>query len=162
MNGDALCMLGISGFKKSGKTTLIEELLGVLVEKGLRVAVIKHQHEPVNIDEGGGDTCRVYQAGADVLGFDGQCVFTKAHVEGAFALEQAEQYLSGRYDLILAEGFKSSDIEKIWLLREGEDQPPEGITNIIRVLAWSDDRLSAAVLVIKEWLKKSFNRELPL
>lgn len=162
MNGDAVCMLGVSGFKKSGKTTLIEGLLGVLLAKGLRVAVIKHQHEPVNIDEGGGDTCRAYQAGADVLGYDGRCVFTKAHAEGAFALDKAQQYLSGRYDLILVEGFKSSDIAKLWLLRQGEDQPPGGVTNIVRVLKWSDDRLSEALSAIKEWFEESLHKELPL
>ena len=39
---DRPAVVAVSGVKNSGKTTLIIEMLPYLTEKGLRVAVIKH------------------------------------------------------------------------------------------------------------------------
>jgi len=142
-------LLGISGFKGSGKTTLIEKLLPSLKQLNVKTAIIKHTSEPLAVDESGGDTARFYRAGADVLGFDGRCVFTKSRIEDDFGLNDARERLGGRYDLVLAEGFKNSSLEKIWLLRENDNHPPREIENIIKVLSWDDDRLRQVRLVIE-------------
>jgi molybdopterin-guanine dinucleotide biosynthesis protein B len=168
-------ILGISGFKGSGKTTLIESLLRDLIEQSMTVAVIKHQHEPVHLDQPQTDTHRFYQAGASVLGYDGRSVFTRTHLppdthdpqadpnertQQKFSLEQAIQQLGPGYDLILVEGFKRSDIDKIWLLRHGEQQPDPSITNVIEVLAWYDDRPQKAMTTLKKWLKEKYDMNL--
>ncbi|MBN1765684.1 MAG: molybdopterin-guanine dinucleotide biosynthesis protein B [Sedimentisphaerales bacterium] len=147
-------VLGICGFKKSGKTTLIESLLKELIGQGLKVAVIKHQSEPVECDRPGSDTARFYQAGATVLGFDGQSVFTRQHASDNFTLNDALDHLGNDYDLILAEGFKTSDIDKIWLLREAESQPDPGVSGIIQSLTWHDNRKKKTLKLIKQRLKE--------
>ena len=140
--------LGICGFKKSGKTALIEKLIIHLGRRGLRLGVIKRQNEPVQTDQPGADTYRFYQAGAEVLGWDGQSVFVKRHQRAPFSVEQAINTLGEDFDLVLVEGYKKSDIDKIWLLRPDETFPPAEITHIIGVLEWSDDRPEQALTII--------------
>lgn len=171
--------IAISGYKKSGKTTLVESLVPVLRDQGLRVGVIKHQNETVEPERPGSDTQRFWQAGAAVVGFDGQSIFWQAassplQVESAEAFSRystdnpdgADQILSelirrleGEVDLILIEGFKRSSVDKIWLLREGEEKPPAVIAHIIRVLPWGVDRLSATLRIIEKYLKANPHEE---
>jgi len=146
-------LLGVCGFKKSGKTTLIEKILGELARLGFRVGVIKRQNEPVQTEPPGTDTYRFYRAGASVLGWDGQTLFVKRRQGEPFSVEQALSFLGVDFDLVLVEGFKESDIDKIWLLRPNETAPPEEITNIIGVLGWSQDRLERAMTLLREHLQ---------
>ena len=43
------CVLAISGFGGSGKTTLIEQILGVLKDEQWKVAVVKHHHKTLRL-----------------------------------------------------------------------------------------------------------------
>ena len=142
--------LAVCGFKKSGKTTLIEALLYELIPQGLRLGVIKRQNEPVQTDKSGSDTDRFFQAGASVLGFDGVSTFVKQKQPTPFSLDRALERLGPNFDLILIEGFKESDAPKIWLLRAGESAPPEGITNILATLTFSDDRNQIVLKLIRD------------
>lgn len=171
--------IAISGYKKSGKTTLIESLVPVLRGQGLRVGVIKHQNETVEPERPGSDTDRFRSAGAAVIGYDGQSIFWQAassplQVESAGALsrystdnpEGADQILSelirrleGEVDLILIEGFKKSSADKIWLLQEGKEKPPAEITNSIQTLPWGEDRLPAALGIVEKYLKANRHEE---
>ena len=143
-------LIGICGFKKSGKTTLIEKLLVKLGGKGLRMGVIKRQNEPVQTDQPGTDTDRFYQAGASVLGWDRESLFVKRRQGEPFSVQRALDFLGGDFDLVLVEGFKESDIDKIWLLQEGETGAPAEISNIIGVLEWSGDRLGQALTILRK------------
>ena len=49
-------ILAVSGVKNSGKTTLIASLLSKLKQKGLKVAVIKHDGHEFEADIPGTDT----------------------------------------------------------------------------------------------------------
>ncbi|MCP4711690.1 MAG: molybdopterin-guanine dinucleotide biosynthesis protein B [Planctomycetes bacterium] len=89
MNKTNAKILAVCGFKKSGKTSLIETLLNELIPKGLRMGVIKRQNEPVQTDKPGSDTYRFFHAGASVLGFDGVSTFVKQKQSLPFSLDQA-------------------------------------------------------------------------
>ena len=141
--------LAVCGFKKSGKTSLIESLLQELIPKGLRLGVIKRQNEPVQTDQPGSDTFRFFQAGASVLGFDGVSTFVKQKQPPPFPLDQAVQRLGKDFDLILIEGFKESDAPKVWLLRDGETTHPKGITNILATLTLSENRPQRVLKLIR-------------
>ncbi len=150
-------ILGINGFKKSGKTTLIEQLLVALAPTKLRLAVIKSHNEPVETDPPGTDTSRFYQAGADILGYDGQSVYLKRHQSQSLSLDEAWTLIGNQYDLILVEGYKQSQFDKIWLLREDETAPPENIPQIIAVLDWTsqpEERLKQALKLLQPRLEK--------
>lgn len=57
-------LLGITGWKNSGKTTLTERLVGELVARGYRIATVKHAHHEFDIDHEGRDSYRHRKAGA--------------------------------------------------------------------------------------------------
>ena len=46
-------VLGVTGWKNSGKTTLVERLVAELVRRGRRVSTVKHAHHDFDIDKPG-------------------------------------------------------------------------------------------------------------
>ena len=63
MNGTTR-VIGITGFKNSGKTTLVERLVAEFTARGLNVSTIKHAHHTFDIDHKGRDSFRHRKAGA--------------------------------------------------------------------------------------------------
>ncbi|SFU31323.1 molybdopterin-guanine dinucleotide biosynthesis protein B [Halomonas korlensis] len=129
-----LPLLGIAAWSGTGKTTLLEQLLPRLRERGLRVAVIKHAHHGFDIDQPGKDSYRLREAGAapmvvasrtrvalmmDTPGFD------EANLVELIAMVRQQSP-----DLVLVEGFKAWPLPKLELhraslgkpLRAGEDR----------------------------------------
>ena len=56
--------LGFAAYSGTGKTTLLEKIIALLRQQGLRVATVKHAHHDVDIDQPGKDSWRHRQAGA--------------------------------------------------------------------------------------------------
>lgn len=117
-------ILAISGVKNSGKTTLITKLLPILIQKGLKVAVIKHDGHEFNADVPGTDTYRQMEAGAY-----GTAVFSKSKfmvVKRAPSVS-AEQLMCffPEADVILLEGFKYSEFPKLEVIRKGNEHSME-------------------------------------
>ena len=125
-------IVAISGVKNSGKTTLICRLLEIFKEKGLRVAVLKHDGHDFEPDVPGTDTYRQLQAGAY-----GTAVFSK----GKYMLVKQQPQISEKelmeffpeVDLILLEGFKYSTYPKIEIVRKGNST--ESVCNPERLMA---------------------------
>lgn len=111
-------IFAVSGVKNSGKTTLICKLLEIFKEKGLKVAVFKHDGHDFESDVPGTDTYRQLQAGAY-----GTVVFSA----GKYMLVKQQPQVSEKElmeffpeaDLILLEGFKYSTYPKIEIVRKG-------------------------------------------
>jgi molybdopterin-guanine dinucleotide biosynthesis adapter protein len=57
-------LLGIAGWKNSGKTTMVERLVAELTARGLRVTTVKHAHHDFDVDIPGTDSHRHRLAGA--------------------------------------------------------------------------------------------------
>ena len=57
-------ILGIAGWKNSGKTGLTVRLVANLIARGYKVSTIKHAHHDFDIDKVGADSFRHRQAGA--------------------------------------------------------------------------------------------------
>jgi hypothetical protein len=57
-------VIGIAGYKKSGKTTLVERLVAEFTARGLAVATVKHAHHAFDIDHKGRDSWRHRAAGS--------------------------------------------------------------------------------------------------
>ena len=61
-------IFGIVGHSGMGKTTMLEKLIPELVQRGLRVSLIKHSHKSLDIDRPGKDSYRLREAGcSDVI-----------------------------------------------------------------------------------------------
>jgi len=98
-------MAAVVGFKKSGKTVVVEGLVRELVRRGHRVATIKHIREPdFTMDQRGKDTWRHARAGARlVISISPRELAT---IEKRSAdLQEAVGRLRG-LDFILIEGFR--------------------------------------------------------
>jgi len=118
---DELPLLGIAAWSGTGKTTLVEQLLPRLGERGLRVAVIKHAHHAFDVDQPGKDSYRLRQAGASPM-----LVASRARValmmdtpgrEEADLAELIDMVRPQHPDLVLVEGFKAWPLPKLELYR---------------------------------------------
>lgn len=103
----------IRGYKNSGKTTLMKELICVLVGKGYKVASIKHDGHDFESDVPGTDSYSHAKAGAY-----GTAVFSKDHwmitKRGYSVTEQDLIQLFPEADVILIEGLKDSEYPGYW------------------------------------------------
>src|SRR3990172_2773882 len=96
---EQLPVFGVCGWSGSGKTTLIEAILPRLLQRGLSVAVVKHDVHGVSVDCSGADSDRFFQAGADVLLQGPTEQFFRRHCQ-AVDSDLAEWVdLATRYDL---------------------------------------------------------------
>jgi molybdopterin-guanine dinucleotide biosynthesis protein B len=97
--------VSVVGFKDSGKTRVVEALVGELVGRGFRVGTLKHTAESVLLDTPGKDTWRHREAGSvatAILHGKGSAFF----VDRAMSVRDALEML-GDLDFVVTEGFKS-------------------------------------------------------
>ncbi len=121
--GAAPPVLAVAGRKNSGKTALLERLVGELAGRGIRTAVIKHDGHDFEADAPGTDSRRLKEAGA--LG-------TVVYSSSRFCLVKEEAGKTAadfltcfpEADLVLMEGQKQSSWPKLELLRAGEGMGP--------------------------------------
>ena len=65
-------ILGSYGTSNTGKTTILEELISFLTNKGFQVASVKKTDKPIQLDTPGKDTYRHGQAGASPVVFSSE------------------------------------------------------------------------------------------
>lgn len=101
----------ISGFKNTGKTTLITKLIPELNRMGYRVAVIKHDGHDFEGDVPGTDSYRHKAAGAyGTAVFSGKRMLIQKEIQGIDEKKLASFFPEA--DIILLEGFKNSEYPK--------------------------------------------------
>lgn len=114
--------LAIVGRHSSGKTTLIEQLIAVLVERGHDVGSVKHHsHVGFDIDYPGKDSYRHRAAGASetVIAAPGQMARIKT-VEGEAECADIVRSMPG-HDVVVVEGYRKSGLPTIEIMRAGND-----------------------------------------
>ncbi len=108
-------IFGVTGWKNSGKTGLMERLIAHFTAKGLRVSTLKHTHHGVDLERPGTDTHRHRAAGAqEVVLVSSARVAILHELRGDNEPRLAD--LIARLtpcDLVLVEGFKSAPHPKI-------------------------------------------------
>ena len=146
---------GICGFSGSGKTTVIEKVIDILTQRGLKVGVVKHDVHGLNIDREGKDTDRFFKAGADVIIRGPEQCFFRAHRRGDMPLPDLLRLIGPYYDLVLVEGHKATPLEqKIWLCSDAGEEPPPEAAGIQRVLRRDEDRVPIVMEMIDAWLPR--------
>lgn len=125
--------IAISGYKNSGKTTLIENLIPILSEKNLNVAVVKHDGHDYTPDVPGTDSFRHFNSGAYGTAVFSDTKFTITKRCNAPSLDTLCAYFDDA-DIILCEGFKSEPIPKLFILSDNHPIPTENY-----ILGWIID-----------------------
>jgi molybdopterin-guanine dinucleotide biosynthesis protein B len=117
-------IVSIVGYKKSGKTTLVEEIIRILKSKGYRFGVVKYTGEGLPEELKAKDTTKFRAAGAETVGLCGDDHFTlfKAGGHPALPLDRLAAFFFPEADLVLTEGFKKQPFPKIALLSEGQEE----------------------------------------
>jgi molybdopterin-guanine dinucleotide biosynthesis adapter protein len=127
----------IVGTSNTGKTELICRLLEWFSGQGLEVAVLKHSHHQ-HLGDDGKDTWRYRQTGARLvaLAAPGLLQITRSSAEEP-RLDAILAELAQAADLVLVEGYKTSDLPKVGLA------PPDAASKLPdypRLLAWVSAR----------------------
>jgi len=134
-------VFGITGWKNSGKTTLVARLVAELRGRGLKVGVIKHAHHAFDIDHPGRDSHTIREAGANEVAVVSARRWALVHElrdgEPEPSLEQMLPRLAGN-DIVLVEGFKGGDHPKLEVrsLEARDTRPIDEIApNIVAIAA---------------------------
>ncbi|MBF9034819.1 molybdopterin-guanine dinucleotide biosynthesis protein B [Rhodobacterales bacterium HKCCE2091] len=108
-------VIGVVGWKDSGKTGLVERLVRHLTGAGLRVSTLKHAHHGFDVDRPGTDSFRHRAAGAaEVLIASGHRWALMSELRGRAepSLDDLLERL-GPCDLAIAEGWKAGSHPRI-------------------------------------------------
>lgn len=165
-----LPLLAIVGWSGTGKTTLLQQVIPILLSKGIRAGLIKHTHHEMDVDTPGKDSYLLRKAGASQ-------VMVASSERWALMCETPEKqsidlpYLLSRMDhsvleIVLVEGFKEESVPKIVLWRAGIKGGIEELLDEQMIAVASDQKLALNVPVldinrpdsvadfIADWLKK--------
>ena len=133
-------LIGITGKKNSGKTTVVEGLVRELTGRGLKVCTIKHHyHDTLDIDIKGTDSYRHYEAGAAgviIASTDKTGYFERVEGDNG-ALESLIGKFPADTSLVLMEGYHKFDVPRIEVSRKSlsTELMPNGGKPLIAVVA---------------------------
>jgi molybdopterin-guanine dinucleotide biosynthesis protein MobB len=125
-------IVGVVGYKDSGKTRVVTGLVKLLIERGFKVGTIKHVHKGPEPRPAAKDSARHLDAGAAMTVVAGSGTTEVLGREGEDLEMLMARYL-GLCDFVIVEGFKRADIPKIAVASEGEDivADAEGICAVV-------------------------------
>lgn len=150
-------IFAVSGFKDSGKTWLIVELINEFIKDGFTVGVIKHDGHDSIAETEGTDTYKYGNAGAKITAVysDSKYVISSGEKTDSEVLINYMKNMENTPDIIILEGFKHSSYPKVILEKEGEEFPYGEHTNAIVKIAGRCDRDKVAF--IYDQVKKKFD-----
>ena len=129
-------IFGVTGWKNSGKTGLVERLVAEFIYRGLSVSTLKHAHHTFDVDHPGRDSYRHRVAGAKevlLVSKNRWAIMHELRDEDEPNLAEILTKIE-KVDLVIIEGFKRDRHPKIESFREETKTP---------VLALQDDTIVA-------------------
>lgn len=131
----------------TGKTTLLEGVIGALTARGYRVGAVKHDAHRIELDTKGKDSWRLRQAGAAgtaLVGTDQLAFFSGGAPVPDLA--QVVALLFSDADLVLVEGFRSAGLPTVLVERpdhvDGSWEPPDPAVVLLTVEPGEVDRVT--------------------
>ncbi len=134
--------IAVIGWKNSGKTTLVSNIVKFFKEKKLKVGVVKHAHHSFDIDHPNTDSYKIRKSGAykTTLVSDKRLALMEEKITPDIHLGSLID-LNKDCDLLIFEGFKSCD-ELIKLevhLQKNDKDYLYKSTNNVKYLVTDDD-----------------------
>lgn len=116
---------GVTGWKNSGKTHLMERLVKEITGRGFSVSTVKHAHHATEIDHPGRDSYRHREAGAREVIVASPVRWALMHElrGGAEPPLAALLAMLSPVDLVLVEGYKRESHPKIEAHRAATGRP---------------------------------------
>ena len=119
-------IIGVVGWKNTGKTTLIEKLISEFNNRNLTVSTIKHSHHNFSVDREGTDSFRHFNAGTK------ETILASEQKWIKFSRQREEDMPNLSYlikqiipvDIVIVEGFKASDHKKVEVVDSTSDRKP--------------------------------------
>jgi molybdopterin-guanine dinucleotide biosynthesis protein MobB len=126
--------IAVIGWKNSGKTTIVSQLVTMLKSKNLKVGVVKHAHHSFDIDKPNTDSFKIRQAGSDKITVvsDKRLAFIEEKKNPEISFDQLIE-LNKDCDILIFEGFKSNkDLPKIevYLSKNNKEYLYKSIDNV--------------------------------
>ena len=116
-------VLGFCGASNSGKTTLVCKVIAELTGRGFRVGAVKHHGHagPPALPDAEKDSGLLARAGAErvALAHEGGVFLTTGPEFSQAGPRALAEGLMAGLDLVLVEGYKSADIDKIEVVAPG-------------------------------------------
>lgn len=138
--------LAVVGSSGSGKTTLLERLIPVLMERGVQVAVLKHDAHGFQMDREGKDTARLFDAGASQVAISGPHEFAlRERIDGRPSPDEIVERHFHDVDLILAEGYRTGEWPKLEVARRARSDELLCVADPNLVAVATDLAISVAV-----------------
>jgi molybdopterin-guanine dinucleotide biosynthesis protein MobB len=132
----------IVGWKNSGKTTLVENLIPKLKAAGATVSTVKHTHHLIDLEKPGKDSFRHREAGAKEVAIVSSARWALLNENQDEEESQLERIFERMLpvDIVLVEGFKSEVHDKIEVRRQdtGGDVIALGDTSVVAVASDCD------------------------
>jgi len=135
-------VFGVVGWKNSGKTTLMTNIIRELTDRGFDVSVIKHAHAKFEIDHPGRDSFKMREAGARQVTLSSPRRFAVMRELGdtpEMTFDELLPYV-GPCDLVLVEGYKRDAYPKIEIRREGAASREPLSATFPQIVAIASDR----------------------
>lgn len=151
-------IISVVGFKKTGKTTLVEHLVSALSKRG-SVGTIKHLHEH-RINTPGTDTWKHANAGADVVVAVTPDELVKFSKDNNLT-KAIDELANEGMDFAVVEGFKESrlpkialgDVKAVEIIRQLDDPESADIEELVEMILTQPEYYTLESLVQK--LRKS-------
>lgn len=129
----------IASRSKTGKTTILEKVLPILKQRGLKVAALKGNLHHYEIDLPGKDSWRLAKAGADLAGLTTPDGYILIGSSGTRSGSEAAAELLKELDLIIIEGNKKTASPKIEVVRSAINPDPLLLPNTVAIISDRQD-----------------------
>ena len=118
-------LFGLAGWSGAGKTTLVARLLPALIARGISVSTVKHAHESFDIDKPGKDSHTHRTAGAREVMISSVNRWALIHEHRGDPEPDLDALVRvmAPVDLLLVEGFKRHDHDKLEIYRAANGKP---------------------------------------
>lgn len=118
----------VTGWSNSGKTTFVTQVVKILADSGIKVAVIKHHgHAPGGVDQEGKDSWKYEQAGANpvILSSSAQYAIFVSTPDHEPTREELMERLPISTELVVIEGFRSEAEGAVEVSRKATGKGPK-------------------------------------